>query len=130
MLQKFGVEPQAIEQPLDLTILENKMTLAIYLTAPEIENDRRSLNVVYAIRRAKKEGRWPGKAPAGYKNITESNGKKTIVIDRQQADRVRWAFEMIVLAKFTLGSIYLTAKNKGLKCKKNNFLHLIRNPMY
>ena len=57
MLRKFGVEPQAIEQPLDLTIPENKMTLAIYLTAPVIENDRRSLNVVYAIRRAKKEGR-------------------------------------------------------------------------
>lgn len=56
MLRKFGVEPQAIKQPLNLTIPENKMTLAIYLTAPEIENDRRSLNVVYAIRRQKRRG--------------------------------------------------------------------------
>jgi site-specific DNA recombinase len=40
-LRSFGVEPQAIEQPLDMNVPENKMMLAIYLTAPEIENDRR-----------------------------------------------------------------------------------------
>ena len=31
LLHKFGVEPQAIEQPLDLEIPENKMMLAFYL---------------------------------------------------------------------------------------------------
>jgi len=38
-LRKLGVEPQAIEQPLDLAIPENKMMLAFYLAAPEVEND-------------------------------------------------------------------------------------------
>ena len=57
MLTKSGVEPQAIEQPLDLSIPENKMMLAIYLAAPEVENDRRALNTFYGMRRAKKEGR-------------------------------------------------------------------------
>jgi len=32
-----------IEQPLDLSIPENKMMLAFYLAAPEVENDRRGL---------------------------------------------------------------------------------------
>src|ERR1700752_906123 len=36
-LRKYGVEPQAIEQPLDLTIPENKAMLAFYLALPEIE---------------------------------------------------------------------------------------------
>ncbi|WP_370362883.1 recombinase family protein [Mucilaginibacter flavidus] len=44
-LKSLGVEPQAIEQPLDMSVPENKMMLAIYITAPEIENDRRALNV-------------------------------------------------------------------------------------
>lgn len=54
-LRKLGVEPMAIEQPLDTTIPENKMMLAVYLTAPEIENDRRALNTFYGIRQAKKK---------------------------------------------------------------------------
>ena len=44
ILTKLGIEPQAVEQPLDLSIPENKMMLAIYLAAPEVENDRRALN--------------------------------------------------------------------------------------
>ena len=43
ILRKLGVEPQAIEQPLDLSVPENKMMLAFYLAAPEVENDIRAL---------------------------------------------------------------------------------------
>ncbi|MGB3180580.1 MAG: recombinase family protein [Cyclobacteriaceae bacterium] len=49
-LRRLGVEPQAIEQPLDLNIPENKMMLAFYLAAPEVENDRKALNVLHAMR--------------------------------------------------------------------------------
>jgi site-specific DNA recombinase len=67
-LNRIGVEPQAIEQPLNLEIPENKMMLAFYLAAPEVENDRRALNIIGGMRRARKEGRWMGTAPLGYKN--------------------------------------------------------------
>ena len=76
ILKKFNVEPQAIEQPLDLSIPENKMMLAIYLAAPEVENDRRALNTYYGMRRARKEGRLMGRAPYGYVNKITENGKK------------------------------------------------------
>ncbi|WP_257468899.1 recombinase family protein [Chryseobacterium sp. D764] len=58
ILKKLGVEAQTIEQPLDLFIPENKMMLAIYLAAPEVENDRRALNTFHGMRRARKEGGW------------------------------------------------------------------------
>src|ERR1700737_3517296 len=77
-LRKLGVEPQAIEQPLDLSIPENKMMLAFYLAAPEVENDRRALNVIHGMRRARKEGRYMGLAPIGYTNKTDESGKKYI----------------------------------------------------
>ncbi|CAM3684722.1 recombinase family protein [Flavobacterium chungbukense] len=54
VLRKLGVEPQAIEQPLDLSVPENKMMLAFYLAAPEVENDRRALNTFQGLRRGKK----------------------------------------------------------------------------
>jgi len=75
-LKKLGVEPQAIEQPLDMEVPENKMMLAIYLTVPEIENDRRALNVFYGMRRARKEGRYMATAPVGYINKTLEGGRK------------------------------------------------------
>lgn len=38
-LKSFGVDAQAIEQPLDLSIPENKMMFAFYLEIHEVEND-------------------------------------------------------------------------------------------
>lgn len=130
ILRKHGIEPQAIEQPLDLDVPENKMMLAIYLTAPEIENDRRGLNTFYGIRRARKEGRWPGLAPVGYINRTEENGRKIIVPDGKQAEHLRWAFKEISKGNFSTEQIYKRAVEKGLRCSKNNFLRSIRNPIY
>lgn len=92
-LRKLGVEPQAIEQPLDLSIPENKMMLAFYLAAPEVENDRRALNVIHGMRRARKEGRYMGLAPIGYINKTDEAGRKYIAIQEPQAGILRWAFE-------------------------------------
>lgn len=40
-LKTLGVKPYAVEQPLDLSVPENKMMLAFYLAVPEVENDRR-----------------------------------------------------------------------------------------
>lgn len=69
MLNKFKkleIEVQAIEQPLDLNIQENKLMLAFYLEAPEVENDRRSLNVTAGLRQVLKSGEWTGVLPVGY----------------------------------------------------------------
>jgi len=129
-LKNLGIEPQAIEQPLDMEVPENKMMLAIYLTAPEIENDRRALNTFYGLRRAKKEGRWVSFAPIGYKNKHDERGKKFIDIDEPQADILRWAFNQLAKGIFSTQQVFLQAKEKGLNCKRNNFYTAVRNPVY
>ena len=130
ILRGLGVEPQAIEQPLDLSIPENKMMLAFYLAAPEVENDRRALNVFYGMRRARKEGRYMGLAPVAYINKTEENGKKYIAPLEPDASILRWAFEEIAKGIFNTEQIWKLAKEKGLKCSKNAFWQVIRNPLY
>lgn len=129
-LRKLGAEPQAIEQPLDLSIPENKMMLAFYLAAPEVENDRRALNVFYGMRRAKKEGRYMGLAPIAYVNKTEENGKKHIAPKDPDAAILRWSFEEIAKRVFNTELIWKLAKEKGLECSKNAFWQVIRNPLY
>ena len=129
-LKGFGIEPQAIEQPLDMSVPENKMMLAIYLTAPEIENDRRALNVFFGMRRAKKEGRYMAMAPVGYVNKTLEGGKKVIVPDESQADLVRWAFKEVATGHTTVIDVWRQAKKNGLECKRSNFWNLLNNKVY
>ena len=130
ILRRNGVEPQAIEQPLDMEIPESKLMLAVYLAAPEVENDRRALNVFYGIRRAKKEGRYHGLAPTGYINKSTEDGRKYIAIHEPHASIMRWAFEEIADGAFNTEQVYKMAKEKGLKGNKSNFWFNLRNPMY
>ncbi len=129
-LRKLGVEPQAIEQPLDLSIPENKMMLAFYLAAPEVENDRRALNVIHGMRRARKEGRYMGLAPIGYVNRTDEAGRKYIALEEPQAGILKWAFEEIAKAVYNTEQVYKMAKLKGFTGTKSLFWFAIRNPVY
>ena len=130
ILRKLGVEPQAIEQPLDMSVPENKMMLAFYLAAPEVENDRRALNVIHGMRRARKEGRYMGKAPFGYLNKSDEIGRKYIAVNEPQANILRWAFDEIAKGVFNTEQIYLSARKKGFTGAKSLFWFAIRNPVY
>ena len=128
-LNKLGVEPQAIEQPLDLNVPENKIMLAFYLAAPEVENDRRSLNVIAGTRRAMKEGRHCTWAPIGYRNIrTEEN--KPIIVPSKDAHLVRWLFEEVSKQENNVVDIWRLVVTKGLKISRSNVFNMLRNPIY
>lgn len=129
-LRKLGVEPQAIEQPLDLSIPENKMMLAFYLAAPEVENDRRALNVFHGMRRAKKEGRYVSQAPIGYINKSQEDGRKYIAVKEPEASIMRWAFNEISKGIFCTEDIHRLARKRGLKTGKHSFWLAVRNPLY
>ena len=72
------------------------------MAEPEVENDRRALNVLHGMRRARKEGRYMGKAPVGYiKRITES-GRKYIASVEPAASIMKWVFEELVSGRFAV----------------------------
>ncbi len=133
LLRTFNVEPEAIEQPLDFDIPENKIMLAFYLATPEVENDRRSLNTFYGMRRAKKEGRYMGTAPLGYSNKITEDKKKYIGIHEVEGPILKWAFEQIILNKYNTEQIWKMVRFRTdgkYRFSKNNFWVAIRNPLY
>lgn len=130
ILRKLGVEPQAVEQPLDLSIPENKLMLAFYLAAPEVENDRRALNVTYGMKKARREGRWMGKAPLGYANKITEDGKKYIAPKEPAATILKWAFNTLAKGQYQVEQIYKEVNKKGFKVCKSGFWNIIRNPVY
>ncbi len=130
VLKKLGVEPQAVEQPLDLSVPENKMMLAFYLAIPEVENDRRGLNTKMGIQRAKERGRVVGKAPMGYVNHCYANGLKAILFKEPDASIIRNAFEQLANVKSTIADAYRETVKAGLKCSRVNFWRILQNPIY
>ena len=129
-LRKVNIEPQAIEQPLDMSVPESKIMLAVYLATPEVENDRRALNVINGMRRARKEGRWMGPAPLGYINRSKEDGHKYIALKEPEAGILRWVFISLADGLYNTEQIWKMALRKNLKCSKNNFWLAIRNPVY
>lgn len=130
ILAKLGVEPISIEQPLDMSIPESKMMLAIYLAAGEVDNDRRALNVFYGMRRAKKEGRHMGTAPLGYTNLCTPDGRKYIAPYEPEAAIMKWVFSEISKNVFAVDQIRKKALNLGLICSRMTFWRNVRNPIY
>lgn len=128
-LNKLGIEPFSVEQPIDISIPEQKIMLAFYLASPEVENHRRALNVTGGMRRAMKEGRYMGKAPLGYINQKDVKNK-WIEPDPRTSQLVIDAFEEVASGKYSVESVLRHFRSRGLRCSKNNFWNILRNPVY
>jgi site-specific DNA recombinase len=130
-LKKMGVEPQSIEQPLDFEIPESKIMLAIYLAAPEVDNDRRALNIFHGIRRGKKEGRWLGARLRGYQNTRDVNNRPIMTPEGgKQEELVKRAFKEFASGLYNIEELRLKLYKEGLKCNRNSFWMLLRNKGY
>jgi DNA invertase Pin-like site-specific DNA recombinase len=130
ILKSLNVQAMAIDQPIDFEIPESIVMLAVYLSIPEAENHRRGLNTSDGMRRAKKMGRWAGKAPIGYINLASLDGKKFIAPKQPEADHIKWSFKELVKGRLNVEEVRRMACANGFQCGKTNFWKLIRNPMY
>ena len=127
-LRFLGITAQAIEQPIDLSIPENKAILAMFLVIPEIDNDRRSIKTRGGIRAALKSGRWCSRAPYGYRNTRDENNKP-LIVRNEHSDSIRWAFEQ-VLKNGNQREIQRELNKRGCMIQKTRVGLMLRNPVY
>jgi site-specific DNA recombinase len=127
-LRNYGCEVQAIEQPLDLSVPENLMILSVYLAMPDIDNRRRSMKITEGVRAAKKQGRWLGKAPFGYK-IERDDKNKPLLVPGEKAKVIKKIFADIANGK-TQSEVKDELKKKGVYFSRTTFSELIRNQLY
>lgn len=130
LLKRMEIEVQAVEQMVDLSIPEKKLVLALYLGMSEVENDRRALNIKRALYKARKEGRWIGPAPKGYKNKVTEEGRKLIAPKEPEATMIRNIFTHITQNDVSIREAHRIAVQSGFKCSLNNFWNMLRNPVY
>jgi site-specific DNA recombinase len=127
-LKKLGIAVQAIQQPLDMDIPENKAILSFYLALPEIDNERKSIKVKEAIRAAQKAGRWSRFAPYGYTN-TRDQFDKPLIVQNEHAKAILYIFEEYVKGKQQV-DIWPETKKMGLKASRNNIGHILKSVVY
>jgi site-specific DNA recombinase len=125
----LGIKINAITQPLDMTIPEQLLMMAVYLAIPEVENQRRSQNVIAGMRRAFKEGRYVGSPPKGY-IMGKDSANKPILSPSKEAPLIQQAFELIAKGIYTQKEVLTKLNSKGLKSSKSMFSIILRNPIY
>lgn len=129
----WGVEIDAIEQPLDLKVPENKAILAFYLVMPEIDNDRRSIEIKKGNHQALLSGCFINKAPYGYKNlkIVEAGGsRQTLEVIPERAQFIQEAFERVSTGIESAETVLKDLRGKGFEMSKSNFLRMLRKIVY
>ena len=105
----------------------------VYAAIARLSSDQTSERVKDAARMKVLKGGWPGPAPTGYINDTES---KTLVPDPKMAPIVRLVFETYVREDIALSQLVIRARELGLRTRKGGVLskgplhHLLRNPIY
>lgn len=127
-LDQYGIQVQAIEQPIDMSIPENKAMLALYLAIPEIDNDRRSIKIKGGVRASLKAGRWARMAPVGYKNTRDANNKP-IVVPSEKAKQIQYAFKALAEGKLQ-SDILIDLRKQGIDVSRSNLSKQLRNPFY
>ena len=126
-LREMGVQPNAIEQRIDFSIPENQYLLAIYLAAPQVENDRLSDRTKVGMNQALKQGRWLWKAPFGYVN---NKVTKLIEIDEKAAPLVIEAFGIMEKGLLTAEEVRRRLQLNGMPLTKQAFLTMLQNKIY
>ena len=126
-LKDLRVEPNAIEQWINFSIPENQYLLAIYLAAPQVENDRLSDRTKVGMNQALKQGRWLWKAPYGYAN---NKITKLVEVDENSTTLVQESFDIMEKGLLSAEEVRRQLQQKGMPLTKQSFLDMLQNKFY
>jgi DNA invertase Pin-like site-specific DNA recombinase len=128
-LAKLGVQLVCLEETISPKDPAFPLFRVLKIAEGEMDNRRRALNTSSGIVRARKEGRYTGTPPKGYKR--ERNAKdKTIIVPDENAILIQEAFEIVALGLYPIDNIRKIIFEKGLKIGRSSFYDLLRNPTY
>ncbi|WP_165583350.1 recombinase family protein [Aquimarina atlantica] len=123
------IEVYSVDNPLDFSLPESKITLAVYLALSEIENDKISIRVKESLKKAKREGCWVCSPPYGYTNYRTLEGKSTLIPD-ERAQYVLDTFLLLASHKISIRQAWRIMRKKEMFISSSQFYKLVRNPVY
>lgn len=127
ILRNMGVEPNAIESIVDFTNEMWPLQIGIQIGMAQGDNIKRAKATMDGIRGTLKKGKWPNKAPRGYKNVVYSKHDKRVEIVEQEAKIIREAF--LQVANGVKSPTYIR-RQICPRIPETSFFEMLRNPFY
>ncbi len=128
-LRKLGVTPQAINQPIDLDIPDQLIMLAVYMAAPDVDNQKRSKAIRGGIRAGLSLGYYPMKPMYGFKSGRNGTGKHILVHHETQAPIVHEIFTKVA-AGIGQSEIRADLAERGIKMARNTMHRILKRVIY
>lgn len=128
----LGIEVCSQEQPLDMSIPDSKVILAMYLIVPEVENDKNSTRTKEGMRKAGKLGLYMGVAPKGYLNYRNEEKRSTLAHDPAAYPLVQQALEAFATGLYSAEDVRKKyfGRTARVRVAKQTFYNMLRNPVY
>jgi DNA invertase Pin-like site-specific DNA recombinase len=134
-LRKFGVELRSATEAFDEspagTLMEN-----ILASFGQFDNDVRKERTIAGMKAAVQIGRFPHKAPIGYLNRRDGDGKPSLIPDPERAPLIRRAFELFATGRQSKEDVRKMVTALGLTTpagkvvSTQTFDRLLRNDIY
>jgi site-specific DNA recombinase len=119
-----------------LSALKQEQVYGItHLQPNQFYSDVLSERVRYRMGETVKAGRFPHRAPLGYRNVG-ANGTKNLATDAERAPMIRKAFELLAMGSYKTDDVLRAVNAMGLRTVRGNpvspqsFSQMIRNPIY
>lgn len=128
-LKKRGIEVNAMLQWVPYNQPEHLLLLSNFIAMSEIENQYRARNVKRGLSKGRNEGRCTFKAPMGYKNERDSQGRSYARIDPPKAAIIREIFEDFANG-ISVAQIRHKFAKEGVKKSRSSFYRILKNVFY
>jgi len=129
-LLKLGVEPNAIEAPLDFNSDTWPLLLGVHIGSAQCDNIKRSKATMDGIHGTLAKGKCANKAPRGYKNVRISKHETHVEIDTNTAPFIQAMFKEVAKGIETPCYIRRKFARKGYNIPESSFLEMLRNKFY
>ncbi|SEB12482.1 Site-specific DNA recombinase [Chitinophaga terrae (ex Kim and Jung 2007)] len=132
-LQKLGVSVNSIEQPLDLSNPDNIVMLSFYVSIGHAERLKIGIRTKDGMRAMRKQGKWAGTAPFGYKYHREDARNSTLVKDDEKSGFIVDAFKIYATGLYSIPEVQkmVTLKhNLKRSLTKQAFINILKNKVY
>ena len=129
-LYKLGIEVNATSNPIDPNDPYQYLAQILPLAMADGENRIKSDRVIIGMRQGLKDGRYNNKAPKGYINARDDEGKPLIQPDPACAQLVTDLFEEYAQGQLSQNQLLKNERFKDLKLSKSNLSRMLCNPTY
>ena len=127
----WGIELNAVEQWMDMSVPDSRMILSIYLSSGEVERLKISSRVRDCNYQALKEGYYIYTVPYGYKRIRiGADDKASLEPCPDTAHFAKKAFVEVAKNICSAEAVLIKLRKEGFKMSKSNFMRMLRKIVY